>query len=244
MRSILRAAVLAWIVIGCLPGSGAQAQSCCPRAGDSPDIRCSLVIVVCPNQSYEILRKPPAPITSPRPRQPTHQRHHFHRPFWYPQCWDWDASRASEMAFGNADAQYCLGRMYLDGVQPDLRQAARWFALAANKGQFEAQAALGHMLLKGDAVEACRRLDNLLRGRHAASALGSVLGGFGGACSVAAVPRRPAEGLMWLTLAHDVAKTDYKWISELYDAAFKQATYEERAQALVYLERWKKSRHD
>src|SRR5918911_1805610 len=71
-----------------------------------------------------------------------------------------DATRAREMFayaasyFGNADAQYQLARIYLDGqgVPRDARQAARWFTLAANKGQYQAQAMLGHMLFNGDAV--------------------------------------------------------------------------------------------
>jgi len=113
--------------------------------------------------------------------------------------------------FGNADAQYHLARIYLDGhgVARDPRQAARWLTLAANKGQYQAQAVLGYMLFKGDAV-----------------------------------PREAARGLMWLTLARDSAKTDDTWINELYDAAFKQANTDERALALVYLERWLKARRD
>jgi uncharacterized protein len=49
---------------------------------------------------------------------------------------------------------------------------------------------------------------------------------------------------MWLTLARDSAKTEDTWINELYDAAFKQANTDERALALVYLERWLKTRRD
>jgi TPR repeat protein len=128
-----------------------------------------------------------------------------------------DPIRAREMFsyaasyFGNADAQYQLARIYLDGhgVARDPRQAARWLTLAANKGQYQAQATLGAMLFKGDAV-----------------------------------PREAARGLMWLTLARDSAKSEDKWIGELYEGAFKQANNDERAQALVYLERWLKTRRD
>lgn len=67
-----------------------------------------------------------------------------------------DQSRAREMFsyaasyFGDPDAQYNLARMYLDGGgNKDARQAARWLGLAANKGQREAQAVLGHMLFNG-----------------------------------------------------------------------------------------------
>jgi uncharacterized protein len=67
-----------------------------------------------------------------------------------------DQSRAREMFsyaasyFGDPDAQYNLARMYLDDKSGrDARQAARWLGLAANKGQREAQAVLGHMLFNG-----------------------------------------------------------------------------------------------
>lgn len=71
-----------------------------------------------------------------------------------------DPSRAREMFwyaasyFGDADAQYSLARLYLDGtgVPRDPRQAARWLGLAANKGQNNAQALLGHILFKGEYV--------------------------------------------------------------------------------------------
>jgi uncharacterized protein len=71
-----------------------------------------------------------------------------------------NAYRAREMFayaasyFGDAQAQYQLGRMYHDGKggEQDGRQAARWLTLAANKGQPQAQALLGAMLFKGDLV--------------------------------------------------------------------------------------------
>lgn len=71
-----------------------------------------------------------------------------------------DPDRAREMFtyaasyFGDPDAQYHLGRMYLEGHGgvKDARQAARWLQLAANKGQYQAQAMLGAMLFKGEAV--------------------------------------------------------------------------------------------
>lgn len=57
--------------------------------------------------------------------------------------------------FGDALAQVKLGSMYLDGVgvDQDPRQAARWFLLAARKGQLDAQVKLGEMLVKGDQIE-------------------------------------------------------------------------------------------
>jgi TPR repeat protein len=71
-----------------------------------------------------------------------------------------NAVRAREMFeyaasyFGDADAQFNLGRIYADGVgvAKDGRLAARWLGLAANKGQHQAQALLGGMLFKGDVI--------------------------------------------------------------------------------------------
>jgi TPR repeat protein len=69
-----------------------------------------------------------------------------------------DPDRAREMYwyaasyFADPDAQYHLGRLYLDrnaGAR-DPRQAAKWLGLAAKKGQYQAQALLGAMLFKGD----------------------------------------------------------------------------------------------
>ncbi len=69
-----------------------------------------------------------------------------------------DPDRAREMYwyaasyFADRDAQYNLGRLYLDrntGAR-DPRQAAKWLGLAAKKGQYQAQALLGAMLFKGD----------------------------------------------------------------------------------------------
>ncbi len=71
-----------------------------------------------------------------------------------------DPDRAREMFayaasyFGDPDAQYYLARLYLDGngAPHDPRQAARWFGLSAQKGQYQAQAMLGAMLFTGDHV--------------------------------------------------------------------------------------------
>lgn len=68
-----------------------------------------------------------------------------------------DPERAREMFsyaasyFGNAEAQYNLARMYLDGVgmPRDTRYGIRWLGLAARKGQHQAQALLGQMLFNG-----------------------------------------------------------------------------------------------
>lgn len=126
-----------------------------------------------------------------------------------------DSIRAHQMFayaasyFGDADAQYELGRLYLDGNPADVHEAARWFLLAATKGQCRAQAALGDLLFRGQYV-----------------------------------PRQAARGLMWLTLGRDCAGPDETWVKPLYDNAFRRATDDERAMALVYLKDWISSRRD
>lgn len=54
--------------------------------------------------------------------------------------------------FGDAEAQYQLARMYLDGsgTERNPRRAMRWLLLAAKKGHGKAQAQLGRLLLTGD----------------------------------------------------------------------------------------------
>lgn len=56
--------------------------------------------------------------------------------------------------FGDADAQFELGRFYLDQRwgAPRRRHAARWFALAARKGHYRAQSELGALLCEGRGV--------------------------------------------------------------------------------------------
>jgi uncharacterized protein len=70
-----------------------------------------------------------------------------------------DPDRAREMFnyaasyFGNADAQYDLARLYFKSAanSPEsFRQGTRWLGLAAQKGQYQAQALLGQMLFNGD----------------------------------------------------------------------------------------------
>ncbi len=123
----------------------------------------------------------------------------------------WEMYSYAASYFGDADAQYSLARLYLDGTGTprDSRQAVRWLGLAANKGQYRAQALLGSILFKGEKVA-----------------------------------RQGARGLMWLTLARDNAAPEDAWIAEMHDAAFKQASDDERAMALVYLERYLQGRRD
>jgi uncharacterized protein len=113
--------------------------------------------------------------------------------------------------FGDATAQYQLGRMYLDGQggAKDTKLALRWIHTAASKGQYEAQAVFGAMLFKGQ---------------------GQVL------------PRDAAHGLMWLIIAKDTSASAPKgtWIKDQYDAAWSQATPDERAVAMVYVEQYRR----
>jgi TPR repeat protein len=70
-----------------------------------------------------------------------------------------DVARAQQMFhyaatnFGDANAQYNLGRMYYDGdgIKRNSRQAVAWLSYAAAKNHIEAQAVLGNILFKGDA---------------------------------------------------------------------------------------------
>ncbi len=113
------------------------------------------------------------------------------------------------MNFGNADAQYNLARLYLDGgtsVARDPRQAVRWLALAADKSHLPAQALLGHMLFNGsDGIsnQRARGLMWLTIARDAA-----------------------------------LASKDSKnaWIVDLFDKAMGAASESDRQIALVYLE--------
>jgi hypothetical protein len=126
-----------------------------------------------------------------------------------------DSTRARQMFsyaasyFGDADAQFELGRLYLDGNPGDVHEAARWFLLAATKGQCRAEAALGDILFRGQYV-----------------------------------PRQAARGLMWLTLGRDCVGPDENWVNSVYDDAFRRASDDERAMALVYLKDWIRRRRD
>jgi uncharacterized protein len=89
-----------------------------------------------------------------------------------------DAARGRDMFvyaatyFGDADAQYQVGRLYLDGMLTDRHEAARWFQLAAAKGHCRAEVALGDMLFQGQYVprQAARGLMWLTLGRDCAGA--------------------------------------------------------------------------
>jgi len=112
--------------------------------------------------------------------------------------------------FGDAEAQYRLGCMLLEGQggPRDPWQAARWLKLAADKGHSQAQALLGMTMIRG-----------------------------------AGIPRQVPRGLMYLTIARDTAPQD-KTIADMQATAFAQATDDDRAMALNYLEAWLKGRRD
>ncbi|HET6376771.1 MAG TPA: tetratricopeptide repeat protein [Methylocella sp.] len=115
--------------------------------------------------------------------------------------------------FGDADAQYHLARMHLDGagVGKDSREAVRWLFLAAGKGHPQAQALLGQMLFAGKEgvkQQRARGLMWLTLAREAA-----------------------AE-----------SKKD-KWIVDLYNTAVAEANDEDRHEALAYLEEYLKRRN-
>jgi hypothetical protein len=107
--------------------------------------------------------------------------------------------------FGDADAQYRVGVLYLDenelGRNP--LQAARWLSLAARKGHVSAQAALGDLLFRGD--------------------------GDGDG-----IEADPVEGLMWLAVAqsHAYGTVEEAYIAELTDRAMALATPEQRIEAV------------
>lgn len=112
--------------------------------------------------------------------------------------------------FGDPDAQYQVGRLYLEGAgtSKDAVQASRWLRLAADSGQRNAQALLGSMLFQGKDVS-----------RQAAMGL------FWLTVAKDAVAK---EG----------GGPDDTWITDTYAAAFAQATEDERVLAHSYLERW------
>jgi uncharacterized protein len=58
--------------------------------------------------------------------------------------------------FGDADAQYRVGKIYLEdeAVGANSLQSARWLSLAARKGHAAAQAQLGELLFNGEGIAA------------------------------------------------------------------------------------------
>jgi TPR repeat protein len=151
-----------------------------------------------------------------------------------------------------SSALVALGHYYLDGIpnsaiRRDPTRAWEMFHYAATYfADPDAQYDLARLDLEGtgaqkDPRQAVRWLALASHKGHyrAQAMLGAML--FKGEH----VRRQASRGLMWLTLARDSATDPAdKWITEQYDAAFKQATDDERAIALIYLERWMTHRRD
>lgn len=114
--------------------------------------------------------------------------------------------------FGDANAQYNLARMYIDGagVEKDARQAARWLRLAAEKGHAPSQALLGHMLFNGEEGVGRRRAEGLM---------------------YLTLARESAS---------DATKEE--WIVALYDKAMAAASDSDRRTALANLESYLRRR--
>ena len=128
-----------------------------------------------------------------------------------------DLFRHAASYFGDQDAQYHLGRIYLlgTGTAKDSVQAARWLRLAANKGQRSAQALLGSMLFKGQGVA-----------RQPAIGL---------AWLTLAKDGSAKEGP-----AKDGSQE--AWIADTYRSALAQANSDERTLAGRYVEEWARGR--
>lgn len=123
-----------------------------------------------------------------------------------------DPTRALQMFryaatnFGDANAQYHLARMYLEGtgIEKDGRQAVRWLHLAAEKGHAQAQATLGQMLFAGEESVKPQRARGLMWLTLARETAG--------------------------------ASEKDQWIVDLYDDAMATANEEDRRIALAYVE--------
>jgi hypothetical protein len=107
--------------------------------------------------------------------------------------------------FGNADAQYNLARMHLDGVgvDKDSREAVRWLFLAAGKGHLQAEALLGQTLFEGREGVRPQRARGLM--------------------------------WLTLAREAAIDSKKDKWIIDLYDKAVATAKDEDRQDALAYL---------
>jgi len=150
-----------------------------------------------------------------------------------------------------ANAFVALGRYYLSGIpnstiKADPRRAREMFSYAASYfGNADAQYDLARLYLHaGSSRDDFRYGTRWLglaaqKGQHQAQALlGEML--FNGE----QMPRQPARGLMWLTLARDSAGPDDVWIKESYNKAIAKASDDDRAMALQMLEHWVQGRKD
>lgn len=124
-----------------------------------------------------------------------------------------DLFRYAATYFRNADAQYHLARMYLDGagVRRNARQGANWLELAARKGHIQAQALLGKLMFEGEAGGAAQRPRGLMYLTLARDGAGE------GAAE--------------------------KWIADLHAKALNAASEEERKTAVGMLEGYLRERN-
>ena len=115
--------------------------------------------------------------------------------------------------FGDADAQYNLARMHLDGagVDKDSREAVRWLFLAAGKGHLQAEALLGQTLFAGREGVRPQRARGLM--------------------------------WLTLARETAIDSKKDKWIIDLYDKAVASANEDDRQNALAYLEDHPKRRN-
>ncbi len=151
-----------------------------------------------------------------------------------------------------ANAFVALGRYYLSGipnskVKSDPERAREMFSYAASYfGNADAQYDLARLYLRsaGSSRDDFRYGARWLglaaqKGQHQAQAmLGQML--FNGD----QLPRQPARGLMWLTLARDSATSEETWIKESYNKAIARASEDDRAMALQMLEHWVQGKKD
>jgi hypothetical protein len=162
-----------------------------------------------------------------------------------------DDNPATPQARYVSNAFVALGRYYAAGipdsdVKADIGRARHMYGYAASYfGDADGQYYLGRMMLDNgpfnDPKQAARWFYSAAnKGQYQAQALlGRML-----TRGEAGIPRQPARGLMWLTLARSNATPSEGWIAELYDQAVKQTTDEERALAGDFLMRWMNARRD
>ncbi|MBU1175668.1 MAG: sel1 repeat family protein [Alphaproteobacteria bacterium] len=106
--------------------------------------------------------------------------------------------------FGDAEAQYEIGRLYLsgDGIGRSALQGARWLSLAARKGHVAAQATLGDLLFNGDGERLpAQPIEGLM--------------------------------WLTIARDHNAASADSAWVEELLNEAMSVATPNERSAALA-----------
>jgi hypothetical protein len=111
--------------------------------------------------------------------------------------------------YGNRNAQYQLGRIYLNGElgKPQPVQAARWLRAASKKHHPAAQAVLGKMLFEGNGVRR-RRVQGLM-------------------LMTLAVGNN----------AHGQMKGKFRWIAKWHKKAFAKASEKEQRVAIKLADR-------